>query len=58
MIVIPSGVEESLAISEILRDVSASLDMTETRGSMDAAVPLLKLWRGLFVRQSLRTEIR
>ena len=28
--VIPSGVEESLTISEILRDVSTSLDMTRS----------------------------
>ena len=30
--VIPSEVEESLAIQEIIRDVSTSLDMTEMRG--------------------------
>ena len=34
--VIPSEVEESLAIQEIIRDVSTSLDMTEMRGKNTA----------------------
>ena len=40
-IVIPSGVEESLTISEpeISRDVSTSLDMTEAAASVTSAMP-------------------
>jgi len=59
-IVIPSEAEESLTISEmeISRDVSTSLDMTQMRSGIYANRPWLKLRRGLFVRQSLRTEMR
>jgi len=59
-IVIPSEAEESLTISEmeISRDVSTSLDMTQMRSRIYASRPWLKLPRGLFDRQSLRTEMR
>ncbi len=59
-IVIPSEAEESLTISEmeISRDVSTSLDMTQMRSRIYANRPWLKLRRGLFDRQSLRTEMR
>ncbi len=59
-IVIPSEAEESLTISEmeISRDVSTSLDMTQMRSRIYATRPWLKLRRGLFDRQSLRTEMR
>ena len=38
--VIPAGVEESLTISEIFRDVSTSLDMTNARRLTFAAATL------------------